>query len=149
MEILNELEIQQLELELIEILGFQVREDNSFGNPSFGEIWICQLPILKEINGEIQFATVHRPVLVIDDTTEHFVKKDTRNYYVLKLTSQKDSYRREEIPDYQLYGLQKKSYIRIEIPLKVEKCQFCYKISSLPIDITNNYLNKIQIYLKK
>ena len=59
------------------------------------------------------------------------MKYDRRNYHVLKLTSQKDSYKRKEIKNWRELGLKMKSYIRIEMPIKIEE-QFDRKISTLP-----------------
>ena len=59
------------------------------------------------------------------------MKYDRRNYHVLKLTSQKDSYKRKEIKNWRELGLKMKSYIRIEMPIKIEQ-QFDRKISTLP-----------------
>lgn len=60
------------------------------------------------------------------------MKYDRRNYHVLKLTSQKDSYKRKEIKNWRELGLKMKSYIRIEMPIKIEEQQFDRKISTLP-----------------
>ena len=59
------------------------------------------------------------------------VEEDKRNYHVLKLTSQNDSYKRKAIKNWRELGLRKKSYIRIEMPIKIEDPQLDRKISSL------------------
>lgn len=97
--------IQELQKELEEISQlvseFSLREDyRSFAMPKFGEIWICRVPVLVSHQGEVLFDTIARPVLIVDDTHEHFIKRDLKNYYVLKITSQKDSYQRIKINDY-------------------------------------------------
>ena len=104
-------------------------KDSELVSPSFGEIWICQVPVLVVLENEITFKTMNRPILVIDDGHGHFIKNDHKNYYGLKITSQEDSYQRMKIKAYYKYGLQKESYLRLEIPLKIEKEQFLYKIS--------------------
>lgn len=60
------------------------------------------------------------------------MKYDRRNYHVLKLTSQKDSYKRKKIKNWRELELKIKSYIRIEMPIKIEEQQFDRKISTLP-----------------
>ena len=60
------------------------------------------------------------------------MKYDRRNYHVLKLTSQKDSYKRKKIKNWRELELKMKSYIRIEMPIKIEEQQFDRKISTLP-----------------
>ena len=100
--------------------------------PLIGEIWVTAIPIIyydknKDINVKIQ----KRPVLVIDDGRGLIVEEDKRNYHVFKVTSQPDSYKRKLIKNWKELGLKKKSYIRIEMPIKIEEGQFINKISSL------------------
>ena len=90
-----------------------------------------------------------RPVLVVDDTHEHFVKMDKKNYYVLKITSQDDSYQRIKIKNLEKTGLLKESFIRIELPLKVEKEQFLYRIGSYDIEEVQKIMNKVMKKLQK
>ena len=129
-------------------LGFIKESSLAIASPIFGEIWICEMPILLKNDGTISFEKIARPVLVIDDRCEHFIKHDRKNYYVLKITSQKDTYQRVKINNYERFGLQKESFIRIELPIKVEKSQFLYKIGYLGSKITNTYLLKVKKYLK-
>ena len=143
-------ELQQ-ELEEISSLVFPffLRDDYYvFRTPRFGEIWICQIPILVFHQEEVFFETMARPVLIVDDTHEHFIKHDLKNYYVLKITSQKDTYQRIKISDYKRCGLQKESFVRLEIPLKVERCQLLYKIGELGIECTKNYVKKVYQFLQ-
>lgn len=145
--------IWELQKELEEISNLVselcLREDYlSFVTPKFGEIWICRIPVLVSNEGKVFFETIARPVLIIDDTHEHFIKHDFKNYYVLKITSQKDTYQRIKIFDYEKYGLQKESFVRLEIPLKVEKCQLLYKIGNLGIECTTKYVEKVQHFLR-
>lgn len=140
-----------LELNDISTLTFPnvVKSDNlDYGNPSFGEIWVCQIPILHHHNGNILFETISRPILVLDDGHAYFVKNDNKNYYVLKITSQMDSYQRVPIKNYRDIGLQKKSFVRIEVPLKVEKEQFLYRIGQLSQKETIKYLKKVQSFIQ-
>ncbi len=129
-------------------LGFIRESSLAIASPIFGEIWICEMPILLKNDKTISFEKIARPVLVVDDRSEHFIKHDIKNYYVLKITSQKDTYQRVKINNHERLGLQKESYIRIELPIKVEKSQFLYKIGYLGPKTTNAYLLKVKKYLK-
>ena len=127
----------------------EIREDStSIEPPKYGDIWICTLPILVIENNTIIFQTQNRPILIIDDTKEHFIKKDFKNYYGLKITTQKDTYHRIELKNYQKLGLHKKSYIRIELPIKIEREQLLYKISSIEKKQMDKYLKLIMNYIQ-
>lgn len=98
-----------------------------------GEIWIVTIPVLQyDENGDVNVVLQKRPVLILDDGRGLIVEEDKRNYHVLKLTSQKDPYKRKEIKNWRELGLKMKSYIRIEMPIKIEEQQFDRKISTLP-----------------
>ncbi len=62
------------------------------------------------------------------------MNNDTRNYHILKITSQYDTYRRKSITNWKEIGLKKKSYTRIELPMKLEKNQLIKKIAIIPIE---------------
>lgn len=98
-----------------------------------GDIWIVTIPILKyNKDGEVTVELQKRPVLILDDGRGLIVEEDNRNYHVLKLTTQNDPYKRKPIKNWKQLGLKRKSYIRIEMPIKIEEEQFDRKISSLP-----------------
>ena len=59
------------------------------------------------------------------------VEEDYRNYHALKLTTQYDCYKRMLIKDWKQIGLVRKSYVRIEIPIKIEFEQLNRKITSV------------------
>lgn len=73
-----------------------------------------------------------RPVLTLDDGRDLIVEEDKRNCHVLKLTSQSDPYKRKVIKNWKELWLRMKSYIRIEMPIKIEDQQLDRKISALP-----------------
>ena len=100
-----------------------------------GEIWVVTIPVIKyEENGDVSVVLQKRPTLILDDGRGLIVEEDKRNYHVLKLTTQKDPYKRKEIKNWRELGLRKKSYIRIEMPIKIEEQQFDRKIATLPED---------------
>lgn len=98
-----------------------------------GDIWIVTIPILRYNEyGEVGVDLQKRPVVILDDGRGLIVEEDRRNYHVLKLTTQNDPYKRKPIKNWRELGLKNKSYIRIEMPIKIEEQQFDRKISSLP-----------------
>ncbi len=150
MEIFSQKEFNFKQSEYFELFNQNVIEEEyaSYNNPLFGEVWICKIPVLV-LDNELIFKSVKRPVLVVDDTHEHFVKMDKKNYYVLKITSQDDSYQRIKIKNLEKTGLLKESFIRIELPLKVEKEQFLYRIGSYDIEEVQKIMNKVMKKLQK
>ena len=100
--------------------------------PKIGDIWIVVIPTLcYDKNQNIYFQIQKRPVLVIDDGTGLIVENDRKNYHVFKITSQNDSYRRIQIYNWKEIGLKLKSYVRIEVPIKIEEKQFLFKVAEL------------------
>ena len=151
MELYLKEELQKEIQEIASLFSFSLLEEEtrSFSRPRFGEVWICQIPILIVNDGEVTFETMSRPVLVVDDTREHFIKHDKKNYYVLKITTQKDSYQRIRIAHYKKLGLQKESFVRIELPLKVERCQLLYKIGEVGVVHAEKYVKLVRQFIQK
>lgn len=104
-------------------------------NANVGEIWLVTIPVLEfDDNGDITVKLQKRPCLILDDGRGLIVEEDRRNYHVLKLTTQYDKYKRKLLKDWKELGLRKKSYIRIEMPLKIERAQFDKKITQISND---------------
>jgi len=100
--------------------------------PTIGEIWIVAIPIIfYEENHDITVKIQKRPVLILDDGRGLIVEEDKRNFHVFKLTSQNDPYKRKLLKNWRQKGLKMKSYVRIEMPLKIEEQQFISKICCL------------------
>ncbi len=112
--------------------------------PVIGDIWIVAIPIIyydenKDINVKIQ----KRPVLVLDDGRGLIVEEDKKNYHVFKLTTQGDPYKRILIKNWKELGLKSKSYVRIEMPIKIEEEQFESKITEMPADELQRYYQEL------
>ena len=91
------------------------------------------IPILEiEEDNNINVKLQRRPCLILDDGRGLVVEEDNKNYHVLKLTTQFDRYKRMVIENWRQLGLAKKSYIRIEMPIKIEQTQLERKITKLP-----------------
>ena len=117
---------------------------------SIGDIWIVTIPVLKYNDaGDLMVELQKRPVLILDDGRGLLVEEDNRNFHVLKLTTQSDPYKRKLIKNWKELGLKHKSYIRIEIPIKIEEEQFDRKITELPteqlLEMYNEVYNIINI----
>ena len=111
-----------------------------------GDIWVTLIPklIIDENNDSIQVILEKRPCLIIDDG-RGFLIEENANYSGLKLTTRSsilENVVRKEIKNWKELGLKRKSYIRIELPLKIESQQLVNKITTL----SNGDL---QIYLKE
>jgi len=112
--------------------------------PLIGEIWIIAIPIIYyDENNDINVKIQKRPVLVLDDGRGLIVEEDERNYHVFKITTQSDSYKRKLIKNWKEIGLRKKSYVRIEIPIKIEESQFIHKITQLSYDDLKEYYKEL------
>lgn len=97
-----------------------------------GEIWLVTIPILTyDEEGNVNINLQKRPCLIIDDGRGLIVEQDNRNFHILKLTTQYDKYKRKLIKNWKELGLKQKSYIRVEMPIKIEKQQLVRKITEL------------------
>lgn len=116
---------------------------------SIGDIWLVYIPILSFNNKEVDFNIQKRPCLIVDNGRGVIVENDNRNLHVLKLTTQFDKYKRRLLKKWKEYGLKEKSYIRIELPLKIEKEQLVRKITKLSeeelLEMYNEIYNIINI----
>ena len=117
---------------------------------TIGDIWVVTIPVLKyNKTKDLMVELQKRPVLVLDDGRGLLVEEDNRNFHALKLTTQADPYKRKLIKNWKELGLRKKSYIRIELPIKIEAEQFDRKIAQLPqsqlLEMYNEVYNILNI----
>ena len=97
-----------------------------------GEIWLVTIPILTyDEEGNVNINLQKRPCLIIDDGRGLIVEQDNKNFHILKLTTQYDKYKRKLIKRWKEIGLKEKSYIRVEMPIKIENQQLIKKITTL------------------
>lgn len=98
-----------------------------------GEIWLVAIPILfvkEENNFDTGFQI--RPYLIVDEGKGMLIMENP-DYLGLKITTKNNKTNRvEEIKNWKEIGLKEKSYIRIEIPQKIEQNQLIGKIAELP-----------------
>ena len=101
-----------------------------------GEIWLALIPVISyDENKNLTVKLQKRPCLIIDNGSGLIVEGDSRNYHILKLTTQNDPYSRKLIKNWKKIGLKKKSYVRIELPIKLEEDQLDRKITKLSPDV--------------
>lgn len=114
-----------------------------------GDIWITLIPKLVLNDDEtIQLTLERRPCLIIDDG-RGFLIEENSNYSGLKLTSRNTSLKkvnRKEIKNWKELGLRKKSYIRVELPLKIESQQLIRKICEVNAEDLKIYLKELANY---
>lgn len=105
-----------------------------------GEIWLVAIPILfvkEENNFDTGFQI--RPYLIVDEGKGMLVMENP-DYLGLKITTKNNKINRiEEIKNWKEIGLKSKSYIRIEIPQRIEQNQLIGKITELPKEQFLNY----------
>ena len=96
-------------------------------------------------------------IMELDDVealfTERIIAEEDLVYrkphFGLKITSQEDVYQRKKIVNYRAVGLHKPSFIRLEIPIKLEKAQFCYYVGMYGLEKTQKILEEIRKRIKK
>ena len=112
--------------------------------PIIGEIWVVAIPIVYfDDNNDINVKIQKRPVLILDDGRGLIVEEDKRNYHVFKLTTQGDPYKRKPIKNWKELGLKAKSYVRIEMPIKIEESQFVSKITEISAEQLLEYYQEL------
>ncbi len=115
-----------------------------------GDIWLVLIPriVYDEQDESINVKLEKRPCLIIDDG-RGFIIEENSNYSALKLTT-RESYlehvRRKEIINWKEIGLKKKSFVRIELPLKIEPEQLVFKITEMPYKDMEIYLKDLVSY---
>ncbi len=98
-----------------------------------GEIWLVAMPILL-VKGKNNYDTAFqiRPFLIVDEGKGMLVIENS-DYLALKVTTKRNNVSNiQEIENWQELGLKQKSYIRIEIPQRIEENQLIGKITKVP-----------------
>lgn len=114
---------------------------------NIGDIWITILPrlYLDEKTGDMTVSLEKRPCLIVDDG-RGFIIEENSNYSGLKLTTRQSfakSVNRTEIKNWKELGLKKKSFVRIELPIKIENQQLVTKIGTLSEEEVTIYLKDL------
>lgn len=112
-----------------------------------GEIWVAVIPKIyyDEKNDNVQINIERRPCLIVDDG-RGFLIEENSNYSALKLTTRKSilkNINRKEIKNWKELGLRQKSYVRIELPVKIEPEQLVNRITTLSNEEMREYLKDL------
>ena len=106
------------------------------------------MPVLF-VKGENNFDTGFqiRTYLIVDEGKGMLVLENP-DYLALKITTKRNNIKNvEEIKNWKEVGLKEKSYIRIEIPQRIEQNQLIGKIAELPREqFLNYYKEMIKIF---
>ena len=140
--------------EILKYLGIskemlKIRKNcNMSKKAKMGEIWLVAMPILF-VKGENNFDTGFqiRPFLIVGEGKGMLVLENN-DYLALKITTKKNKVKNvEEIRNWKEIGLKEKSYIRIEIPQRIEGEQLIEKVSELSQEqFVDYYKNMLKIF---
>ncbi len=111
-----------------------------------GEIWLVVIPVLIAKEDNTYDTTFQiRPFLIVDEGKGMLIMENP-DYLALKVTTKRNKINNvEEIKNWKELGLKQKSYIRIEIPERIEQGQLIGKICDLPKD---QFLEYYKLMLK-
>ena len=112
-----------------------------------GDIWITLFPklLINDEDETIQVILEKRPCLIVDDG-RGFLIEENSDYSGLKITSKRSHIKkvnRKELKGWKQLGLRTKSYLRIELPLKVESQQLVHKIGKVKEEDLKVYLKEL------
>lgn len=110
-----------------------------------GDIWLVLIPRVKKNKEKLNIEIEKRPCLIFDDGQGFIIEKNN-DYLGAKITT-KQGKKRKEIKDWNKIGLRKKSYIRIEAPIKIEQDQLIKKIGKINRYDLYLYLNDLVDYI--
>lgn len=111
-----------------------------------GEIWKVVSPVLIEINGRYYYDTEVRPYLIVDDGRGLLVEAN-EDFLCTKITTSETNQKCKLIINWKELGLKEKSYIRIEIPNRIEEEQLIEKITEVTIEqLTEFYSDVLGIF---
>lgn len=104
-------------------------------NSIVGEIWLVAIPLLvRKENNSFDTTFQIRPFLMIDEGKGVLVEENP-DYLGLKITTKKNKLNKgKEIKNWKELGLKEKSFVRIEIPERIEKSQLIAFIAKMPQD---------------
>lgn len=117
---------------------------------NIGEIWVTIIPRLyfDEKTNNMSVSIEKRPCLIVDDG-RGFLIEENSNYSGLKITTRYSnikSVNRVKIENWKQLGLKKKSYVRIELPHKIEDQQLISKIGTLSSEEIALYLKELACF---
>ena len=119
---------------------------NYIQNAEIGDIWVTIIPKIETYNNRISNVILERrPCLIIDDGHGFIIEKN-KDYLGMKITTQ-DKINKKEIRNWYNVGLKQKSFVRIEMPIKIEKNQLVKRIGKLSKYDTYIYINELMSFI--
>ena len=113
--------------------------------PKIGEIWITIIPKIETYNNRISNVILERRTCLIIDDGHGFIIEKNNDYLGMKITTQ-DKKNKKEIRNWYDVGLKYKSFVRIEMPIKIEESQLVKKIGQLSKCDTYVYINELMSF---
>jgi hypothetical protein len=114
--------------------------------PKIGEIWITIIPKIETYNNRISNVILERRTCLIIDDGHGFIIEKNNDYLGMKITTQ-DKKNKKEIRNWYDVGLKYKSFVRIEMPIKIEESQLVKKIGQLSKCDTYVYINELMSFM--
>lgn len=104
-------------------------------NSIVGEIWLVAIPLLvKKENNSFDTTFQIRPFLMIDEGKGVLVEENPDCLGVKITTKRNKLNKTKEIKNWKELGLKEKSFVRIEIPERIEKSQLIAFVTKMPHD---------------
>ena len=103
---------------------------------------------MKKKANNMSVSIEKRPCLIVGYGRGFLIEKNS-NYSGLKITTRYSNIKlvnRVKIENWKQLGLKKKSYVRIELPLKIEDQQLISKIGTLPSEEIALYLKELACF---
>lgn len=111
-----------------------------------GDIWITVIPKIETKKNRISNVILERrPCLIVDDGHGFIIEKNN-DYLGMKITT-KNKINKKEILNWHEAGLNQKSYVRIEMPIKIERNQLIKKVGKLSKCETYVYIDELMKFI--
>lgn len=114
--------------------------------PEIGDIWVTIIPKIETYNNRISNVMLERRLCLIIDDGHGFIIEKNNDYLGMKITTQ-DKKNKKEIRNWYDVGLKQKSFVRIEMPIKIERNQLVKKIGKLSKCDTYVYINELMNFM--
>lgn len=111
---------------------------------NIGDIWLVLIPKVVTNSYKTHIELEKRPCLIIDDGHGFIIEKN-KDCLGMKITT-KDGINRKKIDNWYELGLREESYIRVEMPIKIENGQLLKKINKMDKFDLYVYLKELSNY---
>lgn len=111
--------------------------------PKIGDIWITIIPKIETYNNRISNVKLERRLCLIIDDGHGFIIEKNNDCLGMKITTKN----KKEIRNWYDVGLKQKSFVRIEMPIKLESNQLLKKIGKLSKYDTYIYIDELMSFM--